>query len=121
MGSYVDSLLAVPRVPRDLLRTQGGVVDVQLQAEPGHLALVVDDSGPGIAPDERQRVLQRFHRGPQDGGTAVAGSGLGLAIAESIARMHGTRLELSSAPRLGGLRVCVRLARAAERGEGAHA
>ena len=100
---------------------QGGVVDVQLQAEPGHLALVVDDSGPGIAPDERQRVLQRFHRGPQDGGTAVAGSGLGLAIAESIARMHGTRLELSSAPRLGGLRVCVRLARAAERGEGAHA
>lgn len=100
---------------------QGGVVDVQLQAEPGHLALVVDDSGPGIAPDERERVLQRFHRGPQGGGTAAAGSGLGLAIAESIARMHGTRLELGSAPRLGGLRVCVRLARTADREEGAHA
>jgi two-component system OmpR family sensor kinase len=100
---------------------QGGVVDVQLQAEPGHLALVVDDSGPGIAPDERERVLQRFHRGPQGGGTAAAGSGLGLAIAESIAHMHGTRLELGSAPRLGGLRVCVRLARTADREEGAHA
>ncbi|MBS0506205.1 MAG: sensor histidine kinase N-terminal domain-containing protein [Proteobacteria bacterium] len=92
---------------------QGGRVDVQLQADADHLTLLVDDSGPGIAPEERARVLQRFHRGPQhaDGGAQVAGSGLGLAIADSIARLHGARLELAQAPQLGGLRVGLRLAR----------
>ncbi|MBS0467644.1 MAG: sensor histidine kinase N-terminal domain-containing protein [Proteobacteria bacterium] len=90
---------------------QGGRVDVALLATPGYLTLQVDDSGPGIAPEERERVLQRFHRGPQPQaeGAPVAGSGLGLAIADSIARMHGSRLELGSAPELGGLRVCLRL------------
>lgn len=92
---------------------QGGRVDLQLQAGPDHLTLLVDDSGPGIAPEERERVPQRFHRGPQreDGGAQVAGSGLGLAIADSIARLHGARLELAQAPQLGGLRVGLRLAR----------
>jgi len=94
---------------------QGGRVDVALQATPEQLTLLVDDSGPGIAPGERERVLQRFHRGPQaqEHGVPVAGSGLGLAIADSIARMHGARLELASAPQLGGLRVSLRLAREA--------
>lgn len=89
---------------------QGGRVDVALQAGPDDVTLRVDDSGPGIAPEERERVLQRFHRGavPQGG---AAGSGLGLAIADSIARLHGTHLELASAPRLGGLGVSLRLAR----------
>ncbi|HQQ71008.1 MAG TPA: ATP-binding protein, partial [Alicycliphilus sp.] len=92
---------------------QGGRVDMQLQASSDDVTLLVDDSGPGIAPEERERVLQRFHRGPQrdDGGAQVAGSGLGLAIADSIARMHGARLELAQAPQLGGLRVSLRLAR----------
>lgn len=100
---------------------EGGVVDVQLQAEPGQLVLLVDDSGPGIAPEQRELVLQRFHRGPQAEGATVTGSGLGLAIAETIARMHGTRLELGSAPGLGGLRVCVRLLRTGAQEEGADA
>ena len=92
---------------------QGGRVDVALQASVDHVTLLVDDSGPGIAPEERERVPQRFHRGPQreDGGAQVAGSGLGLAIADSIARLHGARLELAQAPQLGGLRVGLRLAR----------
>ena len=102
---------------------RGGQVDVALQAAPGQLTLQVDDSGPGIAPVERERVLQRFHRGPQAqaDGTPVAGSGLGLAIADSIARMHGTRLVLGSAPGLGGLRVSVSLARSRAQEESAGA
>lgn len=101
---------------------EGGRVDVALLATPGELTLQVDDSGPGIAPEERERVLQRFHRGAQRPGEGqpVTGSGLGLAIAESIARMHGTRLVLGSAPGTGGLRVRVSLARWQSGGERAH-
>ena len=84
----------------------GGRVDVGwLQDEHG-CALVVEDSGPGIAPAERQRVLQRFVRGQGAGGMA-GGSGLGLAIAQSIAQSSGAQLWLDESPQLGGLRVRV--------------
>ncbi|WKL14038.1 ATP-binding protein [Comamonas testosteroni] len=84
----------------------GGRVDVGwLQDEHGR-ALVVEDSGPGIAQAERQRVLQRFVRGQGAGGMA-GGSGLGLAIAQSIAQSSGAELLLDESPQLGGLRVRV--------------
>ncbi|UUC92984.1 ATP-binding protein [Comamonas sp. C11] len=84
----------------------GGRVDVGwLQDEHGR-ALVVEDSGPGIAPAERQRVLHRFVRGQGAGGMA-GGSGLGLAIAQSIAQSSGAQLWLDESPQLGGLRVRV--------------
>lgn len=88
---------------------EGGAVDVRVQTEPGSASLIVDDSGPGIPPAERERVLQRFHRARAQDAATPEGSGLGLAIAEAIARMHGARLELGTAPRLGGLRVALRL------------
>jgi two-component system sensor histidine kinase TctE len=47
--------------------------------------LEVEDDGPGIAPSERARALERFYRLP---GTQGEGSGLGLAIADEIARAH---------------------------------
>ncbi|MGU3627634.1 ATP-binding protein [Comamonas sp. C24C] len=84
----------------------GGRVDVGwLQDEQGR-ALVVEDSGAGIAAAERQRVLQRFVRGQGAGGMA-GGSGLGLAIVQSIARSSGAELLLDESPQLGGLRVRV--------------
>lgn len=84
----------------------GGRVDVGwLQDEQGR-ALVVEDSGAGIAAAERQRVLQRFVRGQGSGGMAD-GSGLGLAIVQSIAKSSGAELLLDESPQLGGLRVRV--------------
>ncbi|WP_407714212.1 ATP-binding protein [Comamonas testosteroni] len=84
----------------------GGRVDVGwLQGEQGQ-ALVVEDSGAGIAAAERQRVLQRFVRGQGAGGMA-GGSGLGLAIVQSIAKSSGAELLLDESPQLGGLRVRV--------------
>ncbi|MFD2299762.1 ATP-binding protein [Paracidovorax citrulli] len=97
----------------------GGVVDVHVRevtAGPGPagVELVVEDSGPGIAEDDRERVLGRFYRAPAAAGSApVGGSGLGLAIVESIARLHGAAVALDASPRLGGLRVAVRFAVAA--------
>lgn len=66
--------------------------------------LAVDDNGPGIAAEERERVLQRFYRLP---GTQPEGSGLGLAIADEIARTHGAALSLEDGPLGRGLTVRV--------------
>ena len=79
-------------------------------ADPGHkpsgVFLEVEDDGPGIAPHERAKALQRFYRVQ---GTLGEGNGLGLAIASEIARVHHAQLELddavAGAPDPRGLRV----------------
>ena len=88
----------------------GGTVDVQVLAEGEHLSLTVEDSGPGIAPQEIERALDRFYRANGVQGGEVQGSGLGLAIVQSIAQWHGAQLVLDASPRLGGLRVSLRFA-----------
>jgi two-component system OmpR family sensor kinase len=83
---------------------EGGAIDVDLSHDGDRVDLAVEDSGPGIPEEERQRVLDRFYR---VAGAETAGSGLGLAIVKSIADMHGARLTLDRSGRLGGLRVVV--------------
>ena len=93
----------------------GGTVDVAVRrhadasdaSDAATLTLSVEDSGPGIPQDERERVLDRFRRGAAGTGAAT-GSGLGLAIVRSIAAVHGAQLVLDRSQRLGGLRVLVR-------------
>jgi len=85
----------------------GGEVDVHIGDGP---VLAVEDSGPGIPAELRERVLARFDRSGSASATA-AGSGLGLAIVKAIADRHGARLELGRSERLGGLRVSVRFPR----------
>lgn len=85
-----------------------GRVDVSIQQDGPLALLTVDDSGPGIAEHERARVFDRFYRGA---GAALqaGGSGLGLAIVQAVAQRHGGTVVLEQSPRLGGLRVQVRL------------
>ncbi len=68
--------------------------------------LEVEDDGPGLAPAERSRVLERFYRVP---GSAGDGNGLGLAIAEEIARVHHGHLVLGPGALGRGLRVSLTL------------
>lgn len=76
--------------------------------DPGTGAVLeVEDNGPGIAPDERPRVLQRFQRGAQAVGQ---GSGLGLAIVSDIVAAHGATLALLDGAAGTGLRVRVTFA-----------
>ncbi|HEX5638782.1 MAG TPA: ATP-binding protein [Burkholderiaceae bacterium] len=84
----------------------GGQVRAAVLEDAGEAVLRIDDSGPGIPPEERGRVFDRFYR--RDSGETT-GSGLGLAIVRAIADRHGARIDLGDAP-LGGLRVDVRLA-----------
>ena len=83
----------------------GGTVDVEVRQDSDALVLSVEDSGPGIAEPDRERVLDRFYRLP---GSDATGSGLGLAIVSSICELHGARLTLDHCARLGGLKVLVR-------------
>jgi two-component system OmpR family sensor kinase len=84
----------------------GGRVDVTLIEEGPLLRLRVEDSGPGIAEAERERVFDRFYRSADAQAQAhTPGSGLGLAIVKSIAERHGARLSLARSETLGGLRV----------------
>ena len=71
----------------------------------GRPVLVVEDSGPGIPPDERARVFDRFYRLP---GSGAEGSGLGLAIVKQVADAHGAQLTLEDAAQGSGLRVSVK-------------
>ena len=80
-------------------------VDLNVVRDQGQVWLEVRDNGPGIAPAQRERALQRFVRlNPQSGN----GSGLGLAIAASIVGQLGGTLELLDTPG-GGLTVRVHL------------
>jgi two-component system OmpR family sensor kinase len=91
----------------------GGAVTVSLRDAGDEVELAVEDAGPGIPAEHRERVLRRFQRIPGD---ATLGSGLGLPIAKAIAERHRGSLQLREA-RPGrqppGLSVQVRLPLAA--------
>ncbi|HEY1129685.1 MAG TPA: ATP-binding protein, partial [Roseateles sp.] len=74
----------------------GGVVDVGAALREGRPVLFVRDTGPGIAPAERERVFDRFYRGeqPVPSDRALDGSGLGLSIVHAIAERHGATAQL---------------------------
>lgn len=81
-----------------------GRILVTVLTEDGTPRLIVEDSGPGITPEDRSRVLDRFYRVT---GTEVGGSGLGLAIVKTIADGHRAQVTLDQSEQLGGLRVVV--------------
>lgn len=87
----------------------GGRIDVAVANDGGRALLKVADTGPGIPPEERERVFERFHRGPgQDAGGGATGSGLGLSIVRRIADAHGATVDLGAAPDGTGLVVSIR-------------
>lgn len=92
----------------------GGRVVVSCRVEPPDpdhpdaprmVDLVVDDDGPGVAPEVRDRILEPFFT------TRARGSGLGLSIVHAIVTQHGGTLEIGDAP-IGGARFVLRLPRA---------
>jgi two-component system osmolarity sensor histidine kinase EnvZ len=95
--------LAVRRLISNLLdnafRYGGADVCLRVAASGGGAVIEVLDRGPGIPPEEVERLKQPFTR-LETARSGKGGSGLGLAIVDRIARMHGAALEL--APRTGG-------------------
>jgi two-component system sensor histidine kinase TctE len=74
----------------------GGSVTVRVRLEREQAIVEVEDTGPGIAPAERERVFERFYRIL---GSGAPGSGLGLAIVREIAQQHGAEVDVFNNPR----------------------
>jgi len=83
VGNLVDN--AIKYTPK------GGRVQLSVAPRGDRTLLQVTDSGPGIPPLDRPRVLQRFYR---QNGSSASGAGLGLSIVQRICELYGARLEL---------------------------
>jgi len=90
-------------------RHGGGVVGVRLAEQAGQLLLEVDDAGPGVPPEERTLVFDRFGRGRMASSRRDSdGTGLGLALVATHVAAHGGTVEIGDRPG-GGARFRVRL------------
>lgn len=78
-----------------------GTVEVNIAEKDDKILLRVSDSGPGIQPEEYNKVFTRFYRSP---GITVDGTGLGLAMVQRIAEIHHAEIKLGQS-RFGGLQL----------------
>ncbi|MSV83987.1 MAG: HAMP domain-containing protein [Actinobacteria bacterium] len=82
-------------------------VELSLLSANGNAVIIVDDNGPGVPVEDRDRIFERFVRLDQ-ARTAERGTGLGLAIVRDTVLAHHGEVELGESP-LGGARVTLRL------------
>ncbi|MGH8803011.1 MAG: sensor histidine kinase, partial [Casimicrobiaceae bacterium] len=74
---------------------RGGTVKVGLRGRDGRALLEVADEGPGVVPEERERIFETFYQGHAKAEGRIKGSGLGLAIARECARAQGGSIEVT--------------------------
>jgi len=112
-GSGAQVLVDRPQMVRALVNLVrnaelhgGGLASVRTEVHGDHVDITVRDTGPGVPPDERERIFERFARA---GGTKVGtGSGLGLSIVAETVRRHGGTVWCAGADG-GGAEFVVRL------------
>jgi two-component system, NtrC family, sensor histidine kinase GlrK len=100
----LDNLLsnAIKFTPR------GGTISIHARGEREQLVLDVMDSGPGIPPDERNRIFEAFYQGKTPQGGHVKGTGIGLSVVTEFVNAHGGSIEILEA-KVGGAHFRVRL------------
>jgi signal transduction histidine kinase len=86
----------------------GQTVTITLEGWGGYLRIKVDDLGPGVPVEARERVWDRFWRLRRDRGSSVAGTGIGLAVVKELASLHRGRVWCDEAE-AGGARFVIEL------------
>jgi two-component system, OmpR family, sensor kinase len=84
------------------IQHSSGLVRMRVESgHGGHVRFIVEDDGPGIPDDQRERVFDRFHRTDTARDRASGGTGLGLAIVRAIAEAHGGSVAAGRSPEGG--------------------
>ncbi|WP_395747888.1 ATP-binding protein [Prosthecobacter sp.] len=91
------------------------VVRLALMEDGDHLTLTVEDAGPGIPPELRDGIFERFQQGDKDTQRRYGGTGLGLSITKEFVEMHGGSITVGQSA-AGGAQFRVRLPRKAPGG-----
>ncbi|HSJ96103.1 MAG TPA: ATP-binding protein [Myxococcota bacterium] len=113
-GHLPDSLVcdakylgrALANVLRNAVRYARSRVAVTVERAGARTTISIDDDGPGVPPQERERLFEPFTRLEGSRGRDSGGVGLGLAIVRSVAEWHGGEARISDSP-LGGARVSI--------------
>ena len=101
LHQVVANLLANARVHTPV----GTTTTLGLGTEDGYRVIEVTDDGPGVPPELRPRIFERFVRGEGSEQSAASGSGLGLSIVEAVAHAHGGTVSLEPSDRGAWFRV----------------
>ena len=102
-AEWLDRLVSVLLDNACRYANDKGQVHVTVSAEGERVALVVDDSGPGISEEDREHIFQRFHRAS----AVPGGAGLGLSIADAVVRATGGQLHRDESASRGRQDSCV--------------
>ena len=109
-ASELDLTIVVKNLVDNAIRytPTGGRIDLSVITQSGFVTLQIQDSGPGIAEAERERVFDAFYRTP---GSEALGSGLGLSIVHSLLQRMRAEIELGFVDETNrcGLRVAIRM------------
>jgi len=91
----------------------GSTVRLVLLSDGEDLTLTVEDAGPGVPPEMREEIFERFQQGDREMQRRYGGTGLGLSIVKEFVEMHGGTVTAGESP-LGGAMFSVRLPRRAQ-------
>ena len=106
---HMQALLTLQAITGNIGVHGGGVTTVRLWREGHQLAVAIDDAGPGVSAQDRERVFERFSRAAASGRREeFGGTGLGLALVKEHVRAHDGTVSVAASPS-GGARFVVRL------------
>jgi signal transduction histidine kinase len=103
VGAEEELARALSNLVDNAARYATSAVQITLSSYDGTVSVIVDDDGPGIPADDRERVFERFTRLDDSRARHKGGSGLGLAVVRSVVTRHHGRIRVDDSP-LGGAR-----------------
>ncbi|MBK1785681.1 sensor histidine kinase [Prauserella cavernicola] len=98
LATHAEVELVLNNLLRNACRYAEGQIVVSVLASRARVRVVVDDDGPGVAPEHREHVFDRFYRVSDDRARTSGGNGLGLAMVAEAVRRRGGRVTVGESP-----------------------